>query len=90
LFEGQRVSLNSIAGEVHAIENQRSWVKITIDLGDDEQFVANLREKDYFADPIEISERAVASWQAVTCACWRRPGCRAGLASTRDRRRSLR
>jgi putative spermidine/putrescine transport system ATP-binding protein len=62
--EARRDLLNSVEGEVHAIENQGSWVKITIDLGDDEQFVANVPEKDYFADPIEIGERAVASWQA--------------------------
>jgi putative spermidine/putrescine transport system ATP-binding protein len=60
----RRDPLNSVGGEVHAIENQGSWVKITIDLGDDEQFVANVPEKDYFADPIDIGERAVASWQA--------------------------
>jgi putative spermidine/putrescine transport system ATP-binding protein len=58
-----RRELNSVDGEVHAIENQGSWVKVTIDLGKDEQFVANVLEKDYFADPIDIGERAVASWQ---------------------------
>jgi putative spermidine/putrescine transport system ATP-binding protein len=62
--ELRRDLLNSVDGEVHAIENQGSWVKTTIDLGDDEQFVANVPEKDYFADPIDIGERAVASWQA--------------------------
>jgi putative spermidine/putrescine transport system ATP-binding protein len=62
--EPRRDPLNSVDGEVHAIENQGSWVKITIDLGDDRQFVANVPERDYFADPIDIGERAVASWQA--------------------------
>jgi putative spermidine/putrescine transport system ATP-binding protein len=62
--EPRRDPLNSVDGEVHAIENQGTWVKITIDLGDDQQFVANVPDKDYFADPIDIGERAVASWQA--------------------------
>jgi putative spermidine/putrescine transport system ATP-binding protein len=62
--EPRRDPLNSVGGQVHAIENQGTWVKVTLDVGEDEQFVANLPEKDYFADPIDIGERAVASWQA--------------------------
>lgn len=61
--EPWRDSLNSVRGEVHAIENQGSWVKVTIDIGGDEQFVANVPERAYFADPIDIGEPAVASWQ---------------------------
>jgi putative spermidine/putrescine transport system ATP-binding protein len=61
--EKWRDLVNSVDGEVHAIENQGSWVKITIDLGGDQEFVANVAENDYFADPIDIGERAVASWQ---------------------------
>jgi putative spermidine/putrescine transport system ATP-binding protein len=55
---------NSVSGEVLAIENQGSWVKITLDIGGDEEFVANVDEKDYFADSIDIGERATASWYA--------------------------
>ena len=62
--ELRRDPLNSVDGEVHSIENQGTWVKVTLDLGEDEQFVANIPERDYFADPIDIGERAVASWQA--------------------------
>ncbi len=63
--EPRRDPLNSVGGEVHAIENQGTWVKVTLDVGEDEQFVANIPERDYFADPIDIGERAVASWQAA-------------------------
>ena len=63
LGELRRDPLNSADGQVHSIENQGTWVKVTIDLGEDEQFVANVLEKDYFADPIDIGERAVATWQ---------------------------
>ena len=55
---------NSVAGEIHTIENQGSYVKITIDLGDGEEFVANVLDEDYFVDPIDIGDRAVASWSA--------------------------
>src|SRR5882757_54476 len=55
---------NSVAGEIHTIENQGSYVKITIDLGDGEEFVANVLEESYFLDPIDIGDRAVATWSA--------------------------
>ena len=60
--EVRRDLLNSVAGEIHAIENQGSYVKVTIDLGDGEEFVANVLDEDYFVDPIDIGDRAVASW----------------------------
>ena len=53
---------NSVMGEVHTIENQGSYVKVTIDLGDGEEFVANVLDEDYFVDPIDIGDRAVATW----------------------------
>jgi putative spermidine/putrescine transport system ATP-binding protein len=56
--------MNAVAGEVHAIENQGSYVKVTVDLGDGEEFVANILDEDYFVDPIDIGEAVVASWAA--------------------------
>ena len=55
---------NSVSGEVHAIENQGSYVKVTMDLGEGEDFVAHVLDEEYFLDPIDIGERAVASWPA--------------------------
>ncbi len=60
--EARRDVVNSVVGEIHAIENQGSYVKVTIDLGDGEEFVANVLDEDYFVDPIDIGDRAVASW----------------------------
>ncbi len=60
----RRDLVNSVVGEVHAIENQGSYVKVTIDLGDGEEFVANVLDEDYFVDPIDIGDRAVATWSA--------------------------
>jgi putative spermidine/putrescine transport system ATP-binding protein len=60
--EARRELHNSVTGEIHTIENQGSYVKITIDLGDSEEFVANVPEEHYFMDPIDIGDRAVATW----------------------------
>ncbi|MBV8615200.1 MAG: ABC transporter ATP-binding protein [Acetobacteraceae bacterium] len=62
--EASRDLVNSVSGEVHAIENQGSYVKVTIDLGDGEDFVAHVLDENYFVDPIDIGERVIASWPA--------------------------
>jgi putative spermidine/putrescine transport system ATP-binding protein len=62
--EARRDLLNSVTGEIHAIENQGSYVKVTIDLSDGEEFVANVLDEDYFVDPIDIGEPAMATWSA--------------------------
>ncbi len=56
--------INALSGEVHAIENQGSYVKVTIDAGDGEEFVANVLDEDFFLDPIDIGGRVVATWAA--------------------------
>ncbi len=54
--------LNAVVGEVHAIENQGSYVKVTIDLDGEEEFVANVLDEDYFRDPVDIGDRVSARW----------------------------
>jgi putative spermidine/putrescine transport system ATP-binding protein len=56
--------LNTIAGEVHTIENQGSYVKVTLELGHNEEFVANLLDETFFANPLDIGDRVVARWSA--------------------------
>ncbi|SJZ76048.1 putative spermidine/putrescine transport system ATP-binding protein [Enhydrobacter aerosaccus] len=56
--------LNAIVGEVHTIENQGSYVKVTIDLGDEEEFVAHMVDDEFFRDPLDIGDRVVARWSA--------------------------
>jgi putative spermidine/putrescine transport system ATP-binding protein len=58
------VGLNAIVGEVHTIENQGSYVKVTLDLADKEEFVANLLDETFFANPLDIGDRVVARWAA--------------------------
>ena len=55
-------ALNTVRGTVHAIEYQGSYVKVTIDLSSPEEFVANVPEDTYFADPMEIGDPVLAGW----------------------------
>jgi len=56
--------LNAVVGEVHTLENQGSYVKVTLDLADNEEFVANVLDETFFAHPLDIGERVVARWSA--------------------------
>jgi putative spermidine/putrescine transport system ATP-binding protein len=58
------VGLNAVAGEVHTLENQGSYVKVTLDLADNEEFVAHMVDESFFAHPLDIGERVVARWSA--------------------------
>ena len=53
-----------MVGEVHTLENQGSYVKVTLDLADNEEFVANMLDENFFAHPLDIGERVVARWSA--------------------------
>ena len=55
---------NTVRGTVHAIEYQGSHVKVTIDLASPEEFVANVPESAFFADPLEIGDPVLANWAA--------------------------
>ena len=57
--------LNTVAGEVHTIENQGSYVKVTLDVANgSEEFVANLSDETFFGNPLDIGDRVVARWSA--------------------------
>ena len=53
-----------MVGEVHTLENQGSYVKVTLDLADSEEFVAHMLDESFFAHPLDIGERVVARWSA--------------------------
>ena len=55
---------NSAIGVAHAIENQGSYVKVTLDMSNDEEFVAHVPDGEYFGDPIDIGDKVLARWQA--------------------------
>ena len=54
--------LNTVIGEVHTIENQGSYVKVTLEMSDDEEFVANVLDESFFSNPLDIGDRVVARW----------------------------
>ena len=56
--------LNAILGEVHTLENQGSYVKVTLDLANNEEFVAHVLDESFFANPFDIGERVMARWSA--------------------------
>jgi putative spermidine/putrescine transport system ATP-binding protein len=56
--------VNALLGEVHAIEYQGSYVKVTIQRRADEEFVANIFDEDFFRDALDIGDRVLARWSA--------------------------
>jgi putative spermidine/putrescine transport system ATP-binding protein len=54
---------NSVAGRVRAIEYQGSWVKVTIEGASPEDFVVNLADTEFFADPVTFGDAVVARWE---------------------------
>jgi putative spermidine/putrescine transport system ATP-binding protein len=57
--------INRVRGKVHAIEYQGSYAKVTIDLPQSEEFVANLSDVDFLRAPVEIGDEVVARWSAA-------------------------
>jgi putative spermidine/putrescine transport system ATP-binding protein len=56
--------VNTLLGEVHAIEYQGSYVKVTIQRPAGEEFVANVFDEDFFRDVFDIGDRVLARWSA--------------------------
>jgi putative spermidine/putrescine transport system ATP-binding protein len=53
--------VNSIPGVVVSTEYQGSYVKVSIDTGGGD-FVANVSDSDYFAEPVDTGDPVIASW----------------------------
>jgi putative spermidine/putrescine transport system ATP-binding protein len=57
--------VNAVRGKVHSIEYQGSYAKVTIDLLQPEEFVANVSDVDYLRAPVEIGDEVLARWSAA-------------------------
>jgi putative spermidine/putrescine transport system ATP-binding protein len=57
-------AVNQVTGTVHAIEYQGTYVKVTLEALENEDFVANVPDARFFDHPIDIGDQVVASWQA--------------------------
>jgi putative spermidine/putrescine transport system ATP-binding protein len=55
--------VNQVSGTVYAIEYQGAFVKVTMRIAGDEEFVAYLRDDQFLRNPVEIGDAATASWQ---------------------------
>jgi putative spermidine/putrescine transport system ATP-binding protein len=55
--------VNEVSGTVYAIEYQGAFVKVTIRIAGNEEFVAYLRDDQFLRNPVEIGDAATASWQ---------------------------
>jgi putative spermidine/putrescine transport system ATP-binding protein len=55
---------NALLGEVHAIEYQGSYVKVTIERPAGREFVANVVDENFFRDALDIGDRVLARWSA--------------------------
>jgi putative spermidine/putrescine transport system ATP-binding protein len=61
---GADLLTNAVLGRVTATEYQGSYVKVTIDVGTADPFVANVSDSVYFADPVKPGDPVTASWRA--------------------------
>jgi putative spermidine/putrescine transport system ATP-binding protein len=57
-------SVNAVVGRVSAIEYQGTWLKITIEEACSEEFVANVPDHVFFADPLKVGDAVIAQWNA--------------------------
>jgi len=55
---------NAVVGRVAAVEYQGTWLKITLEEACGEEFVANLPDSVFFADPLKVGDSALAQWSA--------------------------
>jgi putative spermidine/putrescine transport system ATP-binding protein len=53
---------NTISGKVRGTEYQGSWVKVTLDQAGAEEFVINLPDGEYFANPVTAGDIVHARW----------------------------
>jgi putative spermidine/putrescine transport system ATP-binding protein len=58
-------SPNAVSGKVRAIEYQGTWVKVTLDGASDEEFVINIPDSEFFADPVSAGDTVRARWKAA-------------------------
>jgi putative spermidine/putrescine transport system ATP-binding protein len=61
---GDAPGANAVIGRVSAIEYQGTWLKITIDEACAEEFVANVPDHIFFADPLKVGDLVLAQWDA--------------------------
>ncbi len=62
--ENVEPGVDAVIGKVGTIEYQGSWVKLPIEGASGEEFVVNLLDNDYFAEPVQSGDWVTAGWKA--------------------------
>ena len=60
--ESAQPATNAVAGRVSGIEYQGTWLKIALEDACSEEFVVNLPDSLFFADPLTIGAPVLAQW----------------------------
>ena len=55
-------TVNAVSGKVRAIEYQGTWVKVTLEALGGEDFVVNVPDSEFFADPVNSGDAVRAHW----------------------------
>jgi putative spermidine/putrescine transport system ATP-binding protein len=58
-------TVNTVSGKVRAIEYQGTWVKVTLEGATSEDFVVNLPDTEFFADPVNPGDAVWAYWKPL-------------------------
>ena len=59
---GAQPAANAVTGRVASIEYQGTWLKITLEEACGEEFVVNLPDNLFFADPLTVGAPVLAQW----------------------------
>ncbi len=62
--DGVDGSPNHVLGTVRAIEYQGTYVKVTLSVPGDDEFVSYVPDDLFFKEPLSIGETAIVSWRA--------------------------
>ena len=62
---GAMGTVNTVSGKVRAIEYQGTWVKVTLEGVTTEDFVVNLPDTEFFADPVGPGDTVRAYWKPL-------------------------
>jgi putative spermidine/putrescine transport system ATP-binding protein len=63
--QGATGTVNAVTGNVRAIEYQGTWVKVTLEGAASEDFVVNLPDTEFFADPVNPGDTVRAYWKPL-------------------------
>jgi putative spermidine/putrescine transport system ATP-binding protein len=62
--DGGADSVNAVTGKVVAVEYQGGWVKVTLGGNGGDDFVVNLADGEFLADPVSAGDTVRAHWTA--------------------------